>query len=165
MSNYRRLHIPGGTYFFTVNLAVRGDDLLVRAYRRPSGGLWGRVWPGCLCGRGPSWFCPDHLHAVWTLPEGDSDFPTRWKRIKRGFTVRVGDVRNRSASKRAKGEAGIWQRRYWERFVRDETELSAALRYVWTNPVKHGFVTRPVDWPYSSLHREVRAGNVSGWGV
>ena len=58
-------------------------------------------------------------------------------------------------------DAGNWEPGLW----RDETELSAALRYVWTNPVKHGFVTRPVDWPYSSLHREVRAGNVSGWGV
>jgi len=164
MSNYRRLHIPGGTYFFTVNLAVRGDDLLVR-HIADLRAAYGEGLAGMPVRTRAIVVLPDHLHAVWTLPEGDSDFPTRWKRIKRGFTVRVGDVRNRSASKRAKGEAGIWQRRYWERFVRDETELSAALRYVWTNPVKHGFVTRPVDWPYSSLHREVRAGNVSGWGV
>jgi putative transposase len=164
MSEYRRLRVPGGTYFFTVNLAIRGDDLLVSRIAALRGayaaGLAGRqVRTRAIV------VLPDHLHAVWTLPEGDSDFPTRWKRIKREFTVRVGDIRNRSASKRAKGEAGIWQRRYWERCIRDEAELEAALRYVWANPVKHGLVKRAVDWPYSSLHREVCAGNAPEWGV
>ena len=164
MSEYRRLRVPGGTYFFTVALARRGDDLLVSriadlraAYAE---GLRDRpVRTRAIV------ILPDHLHAVWTLPEGDSDFPARWQRIKRAFTVRVGETRPRSTSKHVKGEAGIWQRRYWERCVRDEAELAAVVQYVWANPVKHGFTRRAVDWPYSSIHREIRAGNVADWGV
>lgn len=164
MSNYRRLLVPGGTYFFTVNLAVRGDDLLVR-HIEALRAAYGTVLGAMPVRTRAIVVLPDHLHAVWTMPEGDSDFPTRWKRIKREFTLRVGYERNRSASKRAKGEAGLWQRRYWERLIRDETELEAALRYVAANPVKHGLVRRAVDWPYSSVHRDIRAGQLPPWGV
>lgn len=164
MPEYRRLFLPGGTYFFTVALASRGDDLLAARI----GDLRAAYAEG-LCGRAVQTraivVLPDHLHAIWTLPEGDSDFPERWKRIKRAFIVRLGETRSRSATKHAKGEAGIWQRRYWEHCIRDEAELSAALQYVWTNPVKHGLVRRAVDWPYSSLHRDIRAGNVARAGV
>ena len=66
----------------------------------------------------------------------------------------------RSSSKRAKQEAGIWQRRFWEHHIRDETDYAARVRYCWINPVKHGFVTRAVEWPYSSIHRDIRAGLV-----
>jgi putative transposase len=164
MSRYRRLYVPGGTYFFTLNLAVRGDDLLVRhieALRAAYGTVLG-VMP---VRTRAIVILPDHLHAVWSMPEGDSDFSTRWKRIKREFTVRVGVERNRSASKRVKGEAGLWQRRFWERLIRDKTELEAALRYVVANPVKHGLVRQAVDWPYSSVHRDIRAGHLPPWGV
>lgn len=164
MSRYRRLHVPGGTYFFTVNPANRRDDLLVTniaalraAYALVLGTMPVETHAIVVL--------PDHLHAIWTMPEGDSDFPTRWKRIKREFTIRSGHLRNRSTSKWIKGEAGIWQRRYWERLIRDEAELEAALRYVWTNPVKHGFVRRAVDWPHSSVHRDIRAGHLPPWGV
>ena len=164
MSRYRRHYVPGGTYFFTLNLAARGDDLLVRhieALRAAYGTVLG-VMP---VRTRAIVILPDHLHAVWSMPEGDSDFSTRWKRIKREFTVRVGVERNRSASKRVKGEAGLWQRRYWERLIRDEAELEAALRYVVANPVKHGLMRQAVDWPYSSVHRDIRAGHLPPWGV
>lgn len=164
MSNYRRMFVPGGTYFFTVNLAVRGDDLLVsriEALRE----AYGLVVSDMPVAARAMVVLPDHLHAVWTLPQGDDDFPTRWKRIKREFSVRAAAQRGRNASKRAKGEAGIWQRRYWERCIRDDAEFEMALRYVWGNPVKHGLVERAVDWPYSSIHREVRAGRLPEWGI
>ena len=61
---------------------------------------------------------------------------------------------------RRKGEVGLWQPRFWEHAVRDEAELRAAVAYCWMNPVRHGFTTRPVDWPYSSFHRAVRDGVV-----
>jgi putative transposase len=110
---------------------------------------------------------PDHLHAVWTLPEGDSDFSTRWKKIKTRFSksvVRGGNngglapTLRASASKRAKGEVGLWQRRFWEHTIRDEADFAAHVAYCHFNPVKHGFVERAEDWPYSSVHREIRAG-------
>jgi putative transposase len=60
----------------------------------------------------------------------------------------------------AKSEKGIWQRRYWEHHIRDEADYSAHVRYCWINPVKHGFVKMPTDWPHSSIHREIRSGRV-----
>ena len=93
---------------------------------------------------------PDHLHAVWRLPEGDADFSGRWKAIKGGFSRAVarGEVRPSLARK---GERGVWQRRFWERVMRDDRDVSAHVEYCRTNPVKHGLVERPEDWPYSSF--------------
>ena len=164
MSNFRRRHVPGGTFFFTVNLAQRGGTLLTdhvadlrAAYATVTRDLPLRTDAIVVL--------PDHLHAIWTLPQGNAGFPTRWKRIKREFSVRICEARPRSVSKVARGEVGIWQRRYWERCVRDETEFAAALRYVWGNPVRHGFVERAVDWPFSSVHREVRTGRLPPCGI
>lgn len=97
---------------------------------------------------------PDHMHAIWTLPDGDDDFPQRWGRIKAGFTRCCG-VPHVSASRRY---AGIWQPRFWEHVVRDERDLAAHMDYVHYNPVRHGYVARVIDWPYSSFHRHVRDG-------
>jgi putative transposase len=93
---------------------------------------------------------PDHLHAVRTLPEGDDAFTERWRLIKTRFSRAVAVEAPQHASHVAKRERGIWRRRFWERCICDEDEWRAAIRYVWTNPVKHGFVARPEDWPYSS---------------
>ncbi len=164
MSNYKRLFVPGGTYFFTVNLADRSGSLLTGCI----GDLrsaYGKVAEDLPFATRAVVILPDHLHAVWTLPDGDADFSTRWKRIKREFSVSVGQTFARSDSKLRKGEAGIWQRRFWERYIRDEAELATTMRYVWCNPVKHGLVTQAVDWPYSSIHREVRAGRLPEYGV
>jgi REP element-mobilizing transposase RayT len=83
---YRRVHVAGGTYFFTVNLADRSADTLVRP------------------------------------------------------------------SREAKRERGIWQRRYWEHQIRDELDLAKHVDYIHNNPVKHGWVHNPEDWPHSTLH-------------
>ena len=159
MSGYRRASVPGGTFFFTLCLANRGGSLLTHR----AGALraaWIETARALPFRTEAVAVLPNHLHAVWTLPEGDADFSTRWKRIKRGFTVRVGGQHARSSSKLRKGEAGLWQRRFWERCVRDEAELAACLRYVWCNPVKHGYVARAADWPWSSVHREIGAGRL-----
>lgn len=112
---------------------------------------------------------PDHLHCIWTLPVGDADYSVRWKAIKTRFTKAVGLVGPRSLSKVSKGESGIWQRRFWDHHIRDERDLIMHLRYCWWNPVKHGFVERPVDWLHSSIHRDIRLGQVepewSGAGI
>jgi putative transposase len=107
---------------------------------------------------------PDHIHAVWALPEGDADFSTRWNLIKTGFS-RGRDPMPRSASKAHKREKGIWQRRYWEHTIRDDADLERHVDYIHFNPVKHGHVTRVVDWPHSSFHRYVERGQLaSDWG-
>ena len=167
--------------FFTVTLADRRSDLLVREI--------GRLREAVREAREARPFgidawvvLPDHLHAVWTLPAGDADFSTRWGAIKARFTRSIRDSGRvgfhptigldgrrsvvgwnptlRSQSKLKKGDAGVWQRRFWEHHIRDEADYAAHVRYCWSNPVKHGLVERAVDWPYSSIHRDIARGIV-----
>jgi len=109
---------------------------------------------------------PDHVHAVWTLPPDDADYPTRWMLIKAGFARRMPKGERINASRRGKAERGIWQRRYWEHTLRDEDDFRRHIDYVHYNPVKHGLVTRPADWRHSSIHRYIREGILpSDWGA
>lgn len=101
---------------------------------------------------------PDHLHCIWTLPEGDADFSSRWHAIKSGFARRTPHDESLSARRRQKGERGIWHRRFWEHAIRDDRDGSNHVDYIHFNPVKHGHVTRVRDWPHSSFHRFVRDG-------
>jgi putative transposase len=112
---------------------------------------------------------PDHLHAVLELPDGDSDYSTRWRLIKSQFTRRwreAGGMEGiRSQSRREKGERGVWQRRFYEHTCRDEGDLKRCVDYVHVNPLKHGLVESVCDWPWSSFHRYVRLGEYSSdWG-
>jgi putative transposase len=101
---------------------------------------------------------PDHLHAIWSLPDGDADFATRWRLIKSSFSRGLPTGEPVSISRKQKGERGIWQRRYWEHALRDEADLARHVDYIHFNPVKHGHVTRVRDWRHSSFHRMVRLG-------
>ena len=101
---------------------------------------------------------PDHLHALWTLPEGDADFATRWRLIKAGFSRALPRGERVSSSRAGKGERGIWQRRYWEHTLRDERDFERHVDYIHFNPVKHGHVSRVSDWPHSTFPRMVRLG-------
>jgi putative transposase len=157
MTAYRRNFIPGGCFFFTVNLADRRLRLLtenVEALRSAFRETRQRH-PFTI---DAMVVLPDHLHAVWTMPEGDRDFSTRWRLIKSTFSRNFAAGEPVSASRAAKGERGIWQRRYWEHTIRDEDDFERHIDYVHINPVKHGFVTRVSDWPYSSFHRMVKLG-------
>lgn len=159
MPNYRRRFVPGGTYVFTLAIADRNRtwlvdriDALSIAFRIV------RAWrpytmPACV-------ILPDHLHCIWTLPEGDSAFPERWNRIKGEFSRRMAGHEQRTRSRVSKRERGIWQRRYWEHVVRDERNLRRCIDYIHLNPVKHGLVARVADWPHSSFHRFVRDGRL-----
>jgi putative transposase len=101
---------------------------------------------------------PDHLHAVWTLPEGDADFSLRWRLIKTVFSRGLPQGEEISKSRFGKGERGIWQRRYWEHTLRGEGDFERHVDYIHFNPVKHGHVGRVRDWPHSPFHRLVRLG-------
>ncbi len=110
---------------------------------------------------------PDHLHIIWTLPDSDSDFSTRWKRIKGTFSRHyVGCCREDiSESMRRKKEKGIWQRRFWEHAIRDQSDFNRLYDYIHYNPVKHGLVGLPMEWKYSSLWKFVEKGFYSqDWG-
>ena len=165
MTNYRRMRVEGGTYFFTVNLANRQASTLIDHID-----LLRDTTRTVLSNRPVTIdamvILPDHLHAVWTLPKGDSDYSTRWKEIKTAFTKtllqRDPDIRrNPSASQRNRGERGIWQRRFWEHTIRDVQDFEICVSYCWFNPVRHGLVRCVRQWPYSSFHRDVRRGIVS----
>lgn len=178
MSSYRRPPVTGATVFFTVALAQRGSDLL-----RGEVALLRQAVRQTKAERPfdiEAWVVlPDHLHAIWRMPAGDRAYGLRWGAIKARFTravrekgCRVGFYPTdggpsvpgmvgfyptlRSASKLGKGDGGVWQRRFWEHHIRDEADFHAHLRYCWMNPVKHGFVARPEDWPFSSVHRDRR---------
>jgi len=108
---------------------------------------------------------PDHLHAIRTLPPGDADFGSRWSQIKSGFSRERPAAQLRSRSRVLRRETGIWQRRFWEHAMRDDADFERHVDYIHSNPVKHGYVTRVCDWPYSSFHRYVRNAVLpADWG-
>ena len=177
MPNYIRPKVAGSTVFFTVVLAQRGGDLLVREVGRfrEAVAVTLRERPVEI----EAWVVlPDHLHAVWTMPEGDRDYSRRWGAIKARFSMSMrragftppppigranGGV---NPALRRKGEVGLWQPRFWEHHIRDQADFDAHVRYCWGNPVKHGFVEKAADWPYSSIHRDIRLGLVEAeWAV
>jgi putative transposase len=157
MPRYRRAEIKGGAFFFTLALADRSSNLLVqeidrlrRSYKKMQERLPFETVAICIL--------PDHLHALWQLPEGDADFASRWSFLKSGFSRGLPAATSRSKSKTAKREKGIWQRRYWEHSIRDEADLERHVDYIHYNPVKHRLVKRVSDWPHSSFHRYVERG-------
>ena len=162
---YRRANVKGGTYFFTVNLFDRKGSLLVDEIYilRNAMSLAIQRHPFTI---DAIVILPEHLHALWTLPQGDNDFATRWMLIKTGFSRQILKGEHCIASRKKKGERGIWQRRYWEHFIRDERDYNHHVEYIHYNPVKHGYVNRASDWQYSSIHRFIANGTIDrNWGV
>lgn len=149
MSNYRRLFVPGGTYAFTVCLSDRKSDLLIR-HMDDFRSAWREMIKRRPVETIAISILPDHFHTIWTLPEEDFDFPARLNHLKFAFTRRLPDDLKSNGRKR---ERGIWQRRYWEHLIRDEHDLGSQMDYIHWNPVKHGYVADPSDWPHSSWHR------------
>jgi REP-associated tyrosine transposase len=165
MTQYRRSFIPGGTWFFTVNLAERaGSRLLVEridalrsAFRIVRTEHAFRVDAVVIL--------PDHLHCIWTLPPDDSDFSTRWGLIKGNFSRWIAKTESLSCSRLKRGERRIWQRRFWEHLIRNEDDFRKHVDYIHWNPVKHGWVRRARDWPHSSFHSYLRRGTYEkNWG-
>ena len=153
---YRRDRTPGGTFFFTVVTEERRPifadpamiDLLRSVVadvkrRRPF-----RIEAAVTL--------PDHMHTIWTLPEDDGDYPARWALIKSTFTRRCG----LETGKRGNRQRRVWQRRYWEHRIRDDSDFNRHVDYIHWNPVKHGLVTEPEQWPWSSIHAFIRRGDI-----
>jgi putative transposase len=169
MSTYQRSRKPGGTFFFTVVTFQRRRlfdnpkhrDLFLKMIAEVQGD-----YPFTL----DAWvLLPDHLHCLWTLPSGEKDYSKRWGLIKAKFTKAIGGEAGRSAlltgSKLRHREGTIWQRRFWERQIRDEKDLQLHLNYIHFNPVKHGSVQSPGEWAYSSFQDYVQRGLYpANWG-
>jgi len=161
---YRRSKVKGGTFFFTVNLADRSETLLrdhIKILRIEFAQVKDRH-PFNIDG---IVILPDHIHSIWTLPDGDHDFSTRWRLIKSGFSRQLPQKENVSDAREKKAERGVWQRRFWEHEIRDGNDFRRHMDYMYYNPVKHGYVERVKDWPFSSFHRDVEKGVYSeNWG-
>ncbi|MBN3873698.1 MAG: transposase [Nostoc sp. JL33] len=168
MMEYRRAKIEGGTFFFTVVTHNRREFLcnaknillLRQAFRE-------------VMSKSPFIvdaivILPNHIHCIWTLPPGDSDFSDRWRLIKNYFTHHC-DIQYQgkiSVSRRKKGEKAIWQRRFWEHQIQDEIDFIYHVDYIHYNPVKHGYVKAPKDWNYSSFILYVNKGIYDiDWGL
>jgi len=170
MSDYRRYFVAGGTYFFTVVTEGRAHVFDSTDACR----LLGQTLRACFR-RYPVQviamvLLPDHLHALWALPQGDVDYSLRWRWIKREFTrkwLAAGGVEQASnASRQSERRRGVWQRRFWEHTIRDEDDLESHFDYIHYNPVKHGLAQRPRDWEWSTFRRWVRAGHYDvDWGA
>ena len=162
MPNYRRAYIPGGMFFFT----------LVTNQRRPlfASTAACSILGNCVREAKEKWpfdvvamvLLPDHLHAIWSLPSGDCNYSLRWSWIKKEFTKRWLQVFSEEASispgRQRERRRGIWQPRFWEHTIEDEEDFDRHFDYVHYNPVKHGLVRCPHEWPHSSFHRWVKAG-------
>ena len=160
MSNYRRVLSPGGCFFFTV----------VTYNRQP---IFANTW---AVDRLRDGFCrvrskrpftvdamvvlPDHVHCIWRLPAEDDDYATRWRLIKHHV------ARGMEVQRTGRREKQVWQRRYWEHLIRDETDWRRHMDYIHYNPVKHGLVESPLDWEYSSFRKYVAQGKYPAhWGA
>jgi putative transposase len=158
MTEYRRARLSGATWFFTVNLAERHGnrllidriDLLRAAFRYVRQRHPFRMDAVVVL--------PDHLHCVWTLPPGDADFGKRWNVLKGYFSRAVEKGERISQSRASRRERGLWQRRFWEHLIRNQDDFNRHVEYIHWNPVKHGWVKKVADWPYSSFHDYVGKG-------
>ena len=149
MPEYRRVYADGGTFFLTLCLKNRRSDLLVREIA-----LLRASWRACVEARPfetiAAVVLPDHMHFLWTLPDNDHDFPTRVAQLKAGFTRALPETLKGPGRKR---ERGVWQSRYWEHCIRDDEDLARHVAYIHWNPVKHGLVDDPDEWPHSTWRK------------
>ena len=152
---YRRLALPGSTVFLT--LVVEGRKPI---FRDPEliallDGAIESVRERHPFEREAHVYLPDHLHVMWTLPDNDADYAKRVRLIKEAFT-RAFIFRHpppeRSESRQTRSEQAIWQRRYWEHTIRDERDFFAHLDYIHLNPVRHGLISAPNEWVFSSFN-------------
>jgi putative transposase len=100
---------------------------------------------------------PDHLHCIWDLSEEDLNYSRRWSIIKRKFTqaFRRFNVPN----------PPFWQKRFWAHHIDNDGDYEGHLNYIHYNPVKHGYVKAPREWPWTSFHRFAESGrHATNWG-
>jgi putative transposase len=100
----------------------------------------------------------DHFH--WLISSRKLDFSRVMQSLKLRF------------SHRAKKGPGVsnntpfWQRRFWDHVIRDSEDLQRHLDYIYYNPVKHGQVSKPADYTWSSFNTHVVRGHYAiNWGA
>lgn len=169
MPDFRRYFVPGGTYFFTLVTARRAPIFRSERARVLLGEAMRKKREEAPFESIAIVLLPDHLHAIWTLPEEDDDYPNRWKAIKAQFTsewLRAGGTEQTIApGYHRQRRRGVCQPRFVEHTIRDEQDLHNHADYIHYNPVKHGHASAPKNWPWSSFRRHVDSGDYSeNWG-
>jgi putative transposase len=169
MSWYRRWYQAGGLYFFSLVTFHKRPFLTSESARR-------HLRNALLQTRQERPFdlkaivlMPDHIHCLWKLPAGDDDFSTRRRLVKSRFTIGMLESGfrelERNESRRKRQEHALWQRRFWEHLIEDEEDWKRHLDYIHYNPVKHGHVSLPRDWKFSTFVRYVSLGEYElPWG-
>ena len=163
---YRRVVQAGATYFFTLVAHERArlfaDASNVDRWRAAVAKVQ-RKRPFVI---EAEVILPDHLHVLWTMPDGDADYATRIRLVKTEFTksLPLNDWPAAPSKSRAhKGEREVWQRRYWEHTIRNERDFQVRLDYIHYNPVKHALVDRAADWPHSTFQAWAAKGVYEQW--
>jgi putative transposase len=133
------------SYFFTVRLEdhrceslIEHIDALCLAFRACRDRYPFAMTAGVIL--------PDHLHCVLSLPSADAPRDAPWQLIKDLFESAV--------------DCGpdLWRPDFDERRIEDDAELSRQIDDIHADPVRHGLVGSPSDWPYSSFHAYVAHG-------
>ena len=149
--NYRRVFLDGYSYYITMvtyrrkPLLVQFIDELREAFRHSMKKYHYRIDAIVVL--------PDHLHMIIT-PKHGTDYPEIIKQIKRSFVYNLPeDIRVKSkieltASQYRRGEAGIWQSRYYEHTIRNEKDMLEKMQYIQNNPIKHGICKHDETWKY-----------------
>ena len=166
MPHYRRA-LTGTTYFFTVVTHQRRPILCDAPVRIALRHAIERVRLRLPFATDAMVLMPDHLHCIWTLPEGDTDFSSRWSQIKHHVSYVCKELypMTLSASRKRRNGGAFWQRRFWEHQIRNEFDMERHVDDIHFNPVKHGLVTAASAWPYSTFGRFVREGvYATDWG-
>jgi len=147
MSILKRYNVPGNTYFVTAvthkraSLLIQNYDLLLESMRRAH--KKGRF-------RLDAWVVlPDHIHLL--LEPDEEDLSSLMRRIKLSFAHML-------LNRRGQTSGTVWQRRFWDHLIRNDSDLNRHFDYIHYNPVKHGFVDRTASWPHSSFEMFVAKG-------
>ncbi len=143
MSRLRRYYVPEAIVFITQvvyrRIPVFGQEHIVELLRQNLVETK-RHHPFVMLG-----YCllPEHFHLM-LRPTGVSNFSAIMHSLKPNFT------KDYKACLGVSGSMKFWQKGFWDHVIRDEDDFQRHLDYIHYNPVKHGLVQRPEDWPYSS---------------
>ncbi len=145
MPNFIRNYVAGGTYFFTLVTSKRirffEDRRRIEAFLSSLFTVQSYHHFELIA------YCvlPDHIHLLITLAEGDHDFSSRIKEIKRKTTTSIRKVLEKPNNE-------VWQGRFWEHTIKDQDDFQHCFDYIHYNPIKHGY-SEKYDWKWSSYWR------------
>jgi putative transposase len=155
MTKIKRYFKPGDICFITnvtynrLPILIENIDLLNEAFQKTSQSSPFKIIANVIL--------PDHFHI---LIEADESNPSKIiQKIKMSFGVLYRIKMNMKSGR-------IWQNRFWDHIIRDQNDLNNHINYIHYNPVKHGLISRPCDWQFSSIREYIEDGVYTrDWGA